>query len=76
MASIQKLKNKKFRVEIRKGEFYRSRTFPTKVQAMVWAAETEQSLSNDTIVRGKRLGDLLSTDNKIALISLSYVKNY
>ncbi len=48
MATIRKLKSKKFLAEIRKQGQYKSKTFTTKVQAMAWAAETEQNLSSDT----------------------------
>lgn len=58
MATIRKLKSKKFLAEIRKLGQYKSKTFTTKVQAMSWAAETEQSLSTDTLVRGKTLGEI------------------
>lgn len=58
MATIRKLKSKKFLAEIRKLGQYKSKTFTTKVQAMSWAAETEQSLSTDTLVRGKTLGGI------------------
>jgi len=59
MATIRKLKNKKFLAEVRKQRQYKSKTFTTKVQAMAWAAETEQNLSSDTLVQGKSLGDIL-----------------
>jgi len=58
MATIRKLKSKKFLAEIRKLGQYKSKTFTTKVQAMSWAAETEQSLSSDTLIRGKTLSDI------------------
>lgn len=58
MATIRKLKSKKFLAEIRKQGQYKSKTFPTKVQAMSWAAETEQSLSSDRLVQGKTLSDI------------------
>jgi len=58
MATIRKLKSKKFLAEVRKLGQYKSKTFTTKVQAMSWAAETEQSLSSDTLVRGKTLSDI------------------
>lgn len=58
MSTIRKLKSKKFLAEIRKLGQYKSKTFTTKVQAMSWAAETEQSLSTDTLVRGKTLGGI------------------
>ncbi len=58
MATIRKLKSKKFLAEVRKLGQYKSKAFETKVQAMAWAAETEQSLSSDTLVLGKTLGDI------------------
>lgn len=58
MATIRKLKSKKFLAEIRKLGQYKSKTFTSKVQAMSWAAETEQSLSSDTLIRGKTLSDI------------------
>ncbi len=58
MATIRKLKSKKFLAEVRKLGQYKSKTFTTKVQAMAWAAETEQSLSSDILVLGKSLGDI------------------
>jgi len=58
MATIRKLKSKKFLTEVRKLGHYKSKTFPTKIQAMAWVAETEQSLSSDSLVRGKTLTDI------------------
>ncbi len=58
MATIRKLKSKKFLVEVRKLGQYKSKTFPTKIQAMAWAAEIEQSLLSDSLVRGKTLAEL------------------
>lgn len=58
MATIRKLKSKKFLAEVRKLGQYKSKTFPTKTQAMAWAAETEQSLCPDSLVSGKTLGDI------------------
>ncbi len=57
MASLRKLKNKSFLVEIRKHGQYYSKTFPNKVQAMAWAAEKEQGITKEGIVKGKTLGD-------------------
>ena len=57
MAAIRKLKNKRFLAEIRKQGIYRSKTFDSKIQAMAWAAETEQSLKPGHLVKGKTLGD-------------------
>lgn len=58
MATIKKRSNRRFTAEIRKDGRYVSKTFDTKVQAMAWAAEIEQSLLSDDIVRGKSLTDL------------------
>jgi len=58
MATIRKLKSKRFVVEVRKQGQYKSKTFDTKIQAMAWAAETEQSLSPNTLVKGKTLGNV------------------
>ncbi|VAW96575.1 hypothetical protein MNBD_GAMMA19-813 [hydrothermal vent metagenome] len=44
MATIRKLKSKKFFAEVRKLGQYKSKNFTTKVQAMSWAAETDQLL--------------------------------
>jgi len=52
MATIRKLKSKKFLAEIRKLGQYQSKTFGSKVQAMAWAAETEQSLATNTLIKG------------------------
>lgn len=60
MATIKKRSNKRFTAEIRKAGQYLSKTFDTRVQAMAWAAETEQALEPDGLVKGKTLGDLLS----------------
>ncbi len=60
MATIKKRSNKRFTAEIRKNGQYLSKTFDTKVQAMAWASEMEQSLSPDVLVKGKSLGDLLT----------------
>lgn len=58
MATIKKRSNKRFTAEIRIGGQYKSKTFDTKIQAMAWAVETEQTLSPDGMVAGKTLGDL------------------
>jgi integrase len=58
MATIRKLQSKKFLAEVRKSGQYKSKTFTSKVQAMSWAVETEQSFLSDTLVRGKTLSDL------------------
>lgn len=57
MASLRKLKNKRFLAEVRKHGQYKSKTFDTKVQAMAWIAEIEPSLNPDGLVKGKTLGD-------------------
>lgn len=44
MATIRRLKSKKFLAEIRKAKQYKSKTFDSKVQAMAWSAEMEQAL--------------------------------
>jgi len=58
VATIRKLKNRKYIAEVRKAGQYKSKVFTTKIQAMAWAAETEQNLSSDTLVHGKTLGNL------------------
>ncbi len=58
MATIRKLQSKKFLAEVRKSGQYKSKTFTSKIQAMLWAVETEQSFSPGTLVRGKNLSDL------------------
>ena len=73
MASIRQLKSKRFVAEVRKHRQYTSKTFNTKIQAMAWAAETEQSLSPfpDIQITGKTLAqaferyrDEISPDKK------------
>ena len=60
MATIRKLKNKRFLAEVRKYGQQKSKTFDTKIQAMTWAVETEQSLDPQGLVKGKTLGDLFT----------------
>lgn len=60
MATVRQLKNKNFIAEVYKQGRRKSKTFPTKVQAMAWAVETEKSLSVDGCVLGKTLGDALT----------------
>ena len=60
MASIRKLKNKKFIAEIRKSGQYKSKTFNTKIQAMAWAAETEQSLDTEGSLPVKTIAEALT----------------
>ena len=60
MATIKKRSNKRFTAEIRKHGQYLSKTFDTKVQAMAWASDMEQSLTPDMLVKGKTLGELLT----------------
>jgi len=60
MATIRKLKSKRFLAEVRKYGQRTSKTFDSKVQAMAWAAETEQSLNPDGLVKGKTFGDALT----------------
>lgn len=57
MATIRKLKNKRFVAEVRKYGQYHSKTFDTKIQAQAWAVETEQNLDPEGLVKGKTLGD-------------------
>lgn len=57
MATIRKLKSKRFLAEVRKFGTSKSKTFDSKIQAMAWAAETEQSLDPEDLVQGKTLGD-------------------
>ncbi len=59
MATIRKLKTKKFLAEVRKYGQYKSKTFDSKIQAMAWSAEIEQSLSPDAILNHKTLSDAL-----------------
>lgn len=59
MASLRKLKNKRFLAEIRKQGQYKSKTFDSKVQAMAWIAEVEPQLSQEGVVQGKNLSDAL-----------------
>ena len=58
MATVRKLKNKRFIAEVCKHGQRKSKTFDNKVQAMAWAAETESSLSPDALVNGKTLKEL------------------
>lgn len=60
MATIRKLKNKRFLAEVRKYGQQKSKTFDAKIQAMTWAVETEQSLDPQGLVKGKTLGDLFA----------------
>lgn len=57
MATIRRTKHKTWVAEVRKSGQYKSRTFPTKIQAQAWAVEMEQTMSPDTLVMGKSLGD-------------------
>jgi len=57
MATIRKLKNKRFVAEARKFGQYYSKTFDTKIQAQAWAVEMEQNLDPEGLVKGKKLGD-------------------
>lgn len=59
MASLRKLKNKRFLAEIRKHGQYKSKVFDSKVQAMAWIAEIEPQLSQEGVVQGKNLSDAL-----------------
>lgn len=60
MASLRKLKNKRYLAEVRKQGQYKSKTFDSKVQAMAWIAEIEPQLTQDGVVQGKTLGDTLT----------------
>jgi len=60
MASVRKLKSKRFLVEVRKHGQRLSKTFDTQIQAYAWAAETENTLTPNGIVKGKILGDAFS----------------
>ncbi len=57
MATIRRLKSKKYLAEVRKAKQYKSKTFPSKVQAMAWAAEVEQALDANNSIAGKTVGD-------------------
>ena len=59
MASLRKLKNKRFLAEIRKHGQYKSKVFDSKVQAMAWIAEVEPQLSQEGVMQGKNLSDAL-----------------
>ena len=59
MATVRKLKSKRFLAEVRKNGHYKSKTFDSKVKAMAWAVEKEQYLSDEGLVQGKTLGELL-----------------
>jgi len=60
VATIRKLKNRKYLAEVRKSGQYKSKVFTTKIQAMAWSVETEENLSSDTLVHGKTLGNLFT----------------
>ena len=57
MATIRRLKSKKYLAEVRKAKQYKSKTFPSKVQAMAWAAQVEQALDANNSIAGKTVGD-------------------
>lgn len=57
MSTIRKTKAKTWLAEVRKLGQYKSQTFPTKIQAQAWAVEMEQTMTPDTLVRGKSFGD-------------------
>ncbi len=65
MASLRKLKNKRFLAEVRKHGCYKSKTFDAKVQAMAWIAETEASLAPEGMIHGKVLADALSRYHQV-----------
>ncbi len=58
MPTIRKLKSKRFVAEVRKFGQYKSKTFDTKIQALAWGVETEQSITPDATVEGKTVRDL------------------
>lgn len=77
MATIRKLKSKRFVAEVRKYGQYKSKTFDSKIQAMAWAAETEQSLSPDALISGKTLGDcFIRYRDEISPTKKSYRSEY
>lgn len=77
MATVRKLKNKNFLAEVCKNGKRKSKTFPTKIQAMAWATETEQKLSSDSFVQGKTLGDALTRyQNEVSPSKKSYRSEY
>ena len=77
MAAIRKLKSKKFLAEVSKYGQRKSKTFDTKIQAMAWAAETEQSLNPEGVVKGKTLGELLTRyRDEISPTKKSYRSEY
>ena len=57
MASIRKTKSNTWLAEVRRLGQYKSKTFPTKLQAQAWAVEMEQIQSPDILVKGKTLAD-------------------
>ncbi|MDY6918635.1 MAG: site-specific integrase [Pseudomonadota bacterium] len=57
MATIRRLKSKKYLAEVRKAKQYKSKTFSSKVQAMAWAAQVEQALDANNSIAGKTVGD-------------------
>lgn len=73
MATIRKLKNKRFVAEVRKFGQYHSKTFDTKIQAQAWAVETEQNLDPEGLIKGKTLGDaFIRYRNEISPTKKSY----
>ena len=59
MATIRKTKSKTWVAEVKKFGQYKSKTFPTKLQAQAWAVEIEQTRNPQTIEPGKSVGDAL-----------------
>ncbi len=57
MATIRKLPSKRWYVEVRKLGQRKSKTFDSKLQAVKWAEEIEQSLKPDGLIHGKTLED-------------------
>ncbi len=57
MATIRKLPSKRWYIEVRKHGQRKSKTFDTKLKALTWAEEMEQSLNPDGLITGKTVGD-------------------
>ncbi|MCU7806625.1 MAG: tyrosine-type recombinase/integrase [Candidatus Thiodiazotropha sp. (ex Semelilucina semeliformis)] len=57
MATIRKLPSKRWYVEVRKYGQRKSKTFDTKLNAVKWAEEIEQTLNPEGLIQGKTVGD-------------------
>lgn len=57
MATIRKLPSKRWYVEVRKLGQRKSKTFDSKLAALKWAEEVEQTLKPDGLIHGKTVGD-------------------